>query len=332
MEEFIFDDDVDEVGAEVEAHCPKCKADTQHVVVSKYEDEIRRVQCNPCGDVHPYRKPRGESDEEEPTPAQKKKAAKAKPTWDQVMAKAKKQPRLYVVAEQYKENELLSHPKFGVGFVSEVIGLDKIEVTFQAEKRVLIHNRQGMSLPPAAYTHMVDNTVQDVKKGKGGKPNGKAAPAKVEASAPAKAPDVKAAKGGKVAAPEKGKPAVAAKAPEKKAAPKAPEKKPAAKKPVAKPVAKKPAAKPVAKKPAAKQAAKKPAAKQAAKKPVAKKPVAKPAAKKAAAKKPAAKKPVAKKPVAKKPVAKKAPAKKPAAKKPAPKKPAAKKPPAKKKR
>ena len=95
MEEFIFDDDVDEVGAEVEAHCPKCKADTQHVVVSKYEDEIRRVQCNPCGDVHPYRKPRGESDEEEPAPAVKKKAVKAKPTWDQVMAKhAKKQPKV----------------------------------------------------------------------------------------------------------------------------------------------------------------------------------------------------------------------------------------------
>ena len=66
MEDFIFDDDVDEVGAEVEAHCPKCKADTQHVVISKYEDEIRRVQCNPCGDVHPYRKPRGESEEEHP--------------------------------------------------------------------------------------------------------------------------------------------------------------------------------------------------------------------------------------------------------------------------
>src|SRR5581483_9341317 len=26
VEEFIFDDDVDEVGAETEAHCPKCKA------------------------------------------------------------------------------------------------------------------------------------------------------------------------------------------------------------------------------------------------------------------------------------------------------------------
>jgi len=47
--DFMFEDEVDEVGSDVEAFCPKCKADTTHVVISKYEDEIRRVQCNPCG-------------------------------------------------------------------------------------------------------------------------------------------------------------------------------------------------------------------------------------------------------------------------------------------
>src|SRR5689334_19475197 len=147
MEEFIFDDDVDEVGAEVEAHCPKCKADTTHVIISKYEDEIRRVQCNPCGDVHPYRKPRGESDEEAAPEPEKKKKVKAKPTYDQVMAKAKKAPRAYAIGEFFKEPEVLSHPKFGVGFVSENIGDDKIEVTFKDEKRVLIHNRKNLTLP-----------------------------------------------------------------------------------------------------------------------------------------------------------------------------------------
>ena len=156
MEEFIFDDDVDEVGAEVEAHCPKCKADTQHVVVSKYEDEIRRVQCNPCGDVHPYRKPRGESDEEEPAPAVKKKVQKAKHTWDQVMAKsAKKQPKMYQLGDYFKEMELISHPKFGVGFVSENIGDDKIEVTFKDD---LIQRRRclptaGSRPVPGARLH-----------------------------------------------------------------------------------------------------------------------------------------------------------------------------------
>lgn len=237
MEEFIFDDDVDEVGAEVEAHCPKCKADTQHVVISKYEDEIRRVQCNPCGDVHPYRKPRGESDEEEATPAVKKKPQKAKPTWDQVMAKnAKKQPKAYQLGDYFKEMEVLSHPKFGVGFVSENIGDDKIEVTFKDDKRVLVHNRKGLTLPfmrPVAQA--------------GGKKGKKGAPAPVAMPAPSANGSAK-----KAAAQAKAKPAVK------------PAKQPAkAAKPAAKPA--KPAKKPAAKA-AARTAAKKPATKAAAKK------------------------------------------------------------------
>ena len=39
--DFMFEDEVDEVGSDVEAYCPKCKGDTTHVVISKYEDEIR---------------------------------------------------------------------------------------------------------------------------------------------------------------------------------------------------------------------------------------------------------------------------------------------------
>jgi hypothetical protein len=227
----IFDDDADEVGSEIDAYCPKCKSDTTHVIISKYEDEIRRVQCNPCGDVHAFRKPRGEVDDEPPEPiSAKKRAAKVKPTWEQVMAKAKKQPRLYLLAEQYHDNELVSHPKFGVGFVSEVIGTDKIEVTFKEEKRVLIHNRKGMSLPPAAYAHAVDTTLPEVAgdKRKGhSKQAAKAAPTDGAAAHPAKA-----------AAKEKGKaaPAPAAKSdgvkgkpPQRKPEPK-PEPKPEAKK------------------------------------------------------------------------------------------------------
>jgi hypothetical protein len=216
MEEFIFDDDVDEVGAEVEAHCPKCKADTQHVVVSKYEDEIRRVQCNPCGDVHPYRKPRGEGEEEEPAPAVKKKAVKAKPTWDQVMAKhAKKQPKAYQLGEYFKEMEVLSHPKFGVGFVTENIGDDKIEVTFKDDKRVLVHNRKGLTLP----------FMRPVVQPKGKK--GKAAPV----AAPAPAPVHSSANGSAKKGPAKAAPAKAQAKPHKPAA------KPAPKKPAGKPKA-----------------------------------------------------------------------------------------------
>jgi len=224
MEEFIFDDDVDEVGAEVEVHCPKCKADTQHVVVSKYEDEIRRVQCNPCGDVHPYRKPRGEGEEEEVAPPVKKKAVKAKPTWEQVMAKhAKKQPKAYQLGEYFKEMEVLSHPKFGVGFVTENIGDDKIEVTFKDDKRVLVHNRKGLTLPfmrPVAQP-----------KGKKGK-----------AAAPVPAAPAPSANGSAKKGAAKATATAKAKAAPAKPAPKAKPQKPAAKpKAAARAAAKKPA-------------------------------------------------------------------------------------------
>jgi hypothetical protein len=203
MEEFIFDDDVDEVGAEVEAHCPKCKADTQHVVVSKYEDEIRRVQCNPCGDVHPYRKPRGESEEEELTPAQKKKAAKAKPTWEQVMAKnAKKTPKPYQLGDYFKEMELLSHPKFGVGFVTENIGDDKIEVTFKDDKRVLVHNRKGLTLPfMRPIPQLKGNKGKKLKAG-AASANGSAKKGAAKAAAKPARPAAKPAKPAKKAKPK----------------------------------------------------------------------------------------------------------------------------------
>jgi hypothetical protein len=152
--DFIFDDEVDESGAEIDAYCPKCKSDTSHVVVHKYEDEIRRVQCTPCGDVHPFRKPRGADEEEAPEPVVKKRPAKAKPTWEQVMAKPRKEIKPYVISQEYKDGDLISHPTFGNGFVSESIGLDKIEITFQSGRRILVHNRHGMSLPgsPAIAT------------------------------------------------------------------------------------------------------------------------------------------------------------------------------------
>src|SRR5215468_6011223 len=88
---FIFDDDIEEIGSDVEAYCPKCKGDTAHIIITKYEDEIRRVQCSPCSDVHAFRKPRGEGVEEEVAPEPEKPTKKGKVqkkyTWDEFFTK-----------------------------------------------------------------------------------------------------------------------------------------------------------------------------------------------------------------------------------------------------
>jgi len=151
--DFMFEDEVDEVGSDVEAYCPKCKGDTTHVVISKYEDEIRRVQCNPCGDVHSFRKPRGDVEDDVPEPiAAKKRAMLKKHSFDEFFAKhSDKNAKPYEFRERYHENVIVTHPKFGKGFVSEVVSDSKVEITFKDSRRVLVHNRKDMpGLPLAA--------------------------------------------------------------------------------------------------------------------------------------------------------------------------------------
>jgi hypothetical protein len=181
--DFMFEDEVDEVGSDVEAYCPKCKGDTTHVVISKYEDEIRRVQCNPCGDVHSFRKPRGDVEDDVPEPiAAKKRAMLKKHSFDEFFAKhSDKNAKPYEFRERYNENTIVTHPKFGKGFVSEVVSDSKVEITFKDSRRVLVHNRKDMpGLPLAAEG---DGMATNSKTAKG-----KAAAAKAAAAKAAKEP------------------------------------------------------------------------------------------------------------------------------------------------
>lgn len=169
--DFMFEDEVDEVGSDVEAYCPKCKGDTTHVVISKYEDEIRRVQCNPCGDVHSYRKPRGDVEDDVPEPiAAKKRAMMKKLSWEEFFHKhGEKAAKPYEFREHYHENVIVTHPKFGKGFVSEIMSDSKVEITFKDSRRVLVHNRRDMpGLPLAAEGDGRPSNAKMPKAAKGG--------------------------------------------------------------------------------------------------------------------------------------------------------------------
>src|SRR5512136_1343379 len=173
--DFMFEDDVDEVGSDVEAYCPKCKADTTHVVISKYEDEIRRVQCNPFGDVHSFRKPRGEAEEDIPEPgAARKRALLKKLTWEEFFAKhGEKGVKPYEFRETYRENASVFHPKFGKGYVSEVVSESKVEITFADARRILVHNRKDIPGSPVGREDDGLPSTQPALK-PGGKAAGKA--------------------------------------------------------------------------------------------------------------------------------------------------------------
>src|ERR1700755_1697423 len=106
----IFEEDADEVGGEIEAYCPspRCKADTTHTIISMYEDEVRRVQCVVCGEVHAYRKPHGS--EEGDADGARKKASQKRVTWDDAMAHATdndlNHARPYSIRDSYEEGDV----------------------------------------------------------------------------------------------------------------------------------------------------------------------------------------------------------------------------------
>ena len=316
----IFEEDADEVGGETEAYCPspRCKADTTHTIISMYEDEVRRVQCVVCGEVHAYRKPRGDGTEEGGADGAKKASAK-RATWEDAMARATEGDlancRPYSIRDAYEEGDVVHHPVFDIGFVIELLPDNKVEVIFRdGGSRILVHNRGDLaSRMPDISEIPVPREAKKKKRAK--KPDAVAAPLAVRSKAEIEAAvlrarnaaqarmdessktsderadklkaDAKKNKGkAKAPAPPKAAPVAAAKAAPVAAAKVAPAAKatPAAAK-AAKPAPVKPAAKPA-------KAAAKPVKPAKAAKPAAKKPAAKPAKKPAAkpAKKPAKKK------------------------------------------
>ncbi|HVK74410.1 MAG TPA: hypothetical protein VM734_13860 [Kofleriaceae bacterium] len=336
----IFDEEADEVGGEIEAYCPspRCKADTTHTIISMYEDEVRRVQCVVCGEVHAYRKPRGDGPEEGGAGTDgiaPRRMTSSRVTWKDAMARASEADlancRPYSIRDTYEIGDVVAHPKFDVGFVIELLPDNKVAMVFkdEDEPRVLVHNRGDLAPQMPGISEIPP--PRDAKKKKRPKKKEDAgAPVSLRSEADM-ATALEKARNAAAAKTEEGQRVVATRLTDQKGKPP----KGKAAKAAAPPAAAKGAAKVEPKAAKAAAAPAKVDAKAAAKaaKPVKAAKPAKPAAKpakpvKAAAK--AAAKPAAKKAAAKaaKPAAKAAPkaAKKAAAKKPAkPAKPAKKK-------
>jgi hypothetical protein len=319
----IFEEETSEIGGEIEAYCPspRCKADTTHTIISMYEDEVRRVQCVVCGEVHAYRKPRGDGAEGDGDG--KAKSSTKRLTWDDAMGRATDtdlgNARPFSIRDTYEDGDVVHHPAFDIGFVIEQLPDNKVEVIFRdGGSRILVHNRGDLAarMPDIAE---IPAPREAKKKKRAKKVETPAIPVPARTKAEVEAAIDRARNAAQMRMDDSAKSAeehnkklkdqgkkVKAAAPAKKAAA-------VAAKPVAIP-AKAVAAPATAAKGAAKAAPVKAAVKapvKAAAKPVAKagkapaKPAAKPAKKPAPAKKAPAKKPAAKKPAAKKPAPKK---------------------------
>lgn len=142
----IFQEDADEIGGEIEAYCPapRCKTDTTHTITNMYEDEVRRVQCMVCGEVHAYRKPRGDSEGGEDGA---KKPAPRLVTWEEAMSRVTDaelaNARPYSIRDSYEEGDVVLHPTFDIGIVVDQLPDNCVAMVFRGspEPKKFIHNR-----------------------------------------------------------------------------------------------------------------------------------------------------------------------------------------------
>jgi hypothetical protein len=109
-----------------------------------YEDEVRKVQCVVCGEVHSYRKPRGDA-AEEAADAVPKRPVSRRTSWEDALGRSSEvdlaKCRPFSVRDTYEVGDVVYHPKFDVGFVSELLSDNKVEIIFRDEPKILIHNR-----------------------------------------------------------------------------------------------------------------------------------------------------------------------------------------------
>jgi hypothetical protein len=141
-------------GNDIDAHCPRCGRDRTHTVMVVHNGLVQEVRCRECKEVHPYKRPHVEK---RPAPAKPAKArprqprqsARAAPkvqgppaAWEEkVIGCDREAVRPYTARESFAVDEVLSHPKFGLGVVTELQPDGKIDVAFKEGIRRLVHAR-----------------------------------------------------------------------------------------------------------------------------------------------------------------------------------------------
>ncbi len=136
-------------GSEIDAWCTRCKMDLGHRIVAMVGAAPKRVLCMTCGSEHNYRAEKKVSSPAAKTPrattkkagskttsATKSTVAKTREEWES-RVRSGKPFKSYTIAETFELDELVTHKKFGDGFVCGVSD-GKVTIMFIDGERTLI--------------------------------------------------------------------------------------------------------------------------------------------------------------------------------------------------
>lgn len=126
------------LGAEIESWCTKCRDMKAHKVALLPKDgKAARVLCDVCNGEHYYRPnpPQTRKSSTSRAPARRKQGLSL--TDDQKAA-----ARGYEIGGVYQLGDVISHPKFGFGEVTEVKTTRRMIVLFDTSEKLLVFNTQ----------------------------------------------------------------------------------------------------------------------------------------------------------------------------------------------
>lgn len=142
-------------GSEIDSWCTRCKMDLGHRIVAMVAGTPKRVLCMTCGSEHNFRAPKSiqqkvatsrtrttsKSAGASGSTAKASTSARAKNALVEWENKVRSGGvfRRYSITERFSEGDLISHKKFGEGYVVALAEDDKLTVAFSDGERTLVH-------------------------------------------------------------------------------------------------------------------------------------------------------------------------------------------------
>jgi hypothetical protein len=126
------------VGGEVDAFCTRCQLLLAHTVIAMVGAVPVKVECNTCRNEHRFRSASTIARRPASRPAKGGRTV----SFDELLSGQTGAPRRYAPTALFAAGDVLDHATFGRGFVSGVKDPGKVEVTFRAGVKTLVHGKR----------------------------------------------------------------------------------------------------------------------------------------------------------------------------------------------
>ncbi len=134
-------------GGNCDAWCTKCKLDLAHTIHAMVDGLPVKVECNTCHGIHKYRptaamKAAAKAARARRSSSGRASAPKAPPVmiqWREALERLQGvEQNRYSVKEVLEVDQVVDHPKFGVGVVVKILEPTRARVIFQDEERTMV--------------------------------------------------------------------------------------------------------------------------------------------------------------------------------------------------